>query len=149
MTLYRRVFDALVERKVDFDVIGLSYYSYWHGTINQFRNNMNDVSARYGKDVVVAEASYAYTLQDSDLTANLFTEGQQKPGGYKATLQGQANAIRDVIEAVNKVPKGRGMEFSIGSRNGTRCRARAGQRARATPGTIRRCSIRRVTRFHR
>jgi arabinogalactan endo-1,4-beta-galactosidase len=107
--LYRRVFDELVKRKVDFDVIGLSYYSYWHGTMNAFRNNMNDVSARYGKDVVVAEAAYAYTLQDSDSTANLFTEGQQKPGGYKATLQGQANAIRSVIEAVNKVPKGRGL----------------------------------------
>jgi arabinogalactan endo-1,4-beta-galactosidase len=107
--LYRRVFDELTKRKVDFDVIGLSYYSYWHGTINQFRNNMNDVSARYGKDVVVAEASYAYTLKDADATANLFSEKEQKPGGYKATLQGQATAIRDVIEAVAKVPNGRGL----------------------------------------
>jgi arabinogalactan endo-1,4-beta-galactosidase len=108
-TLYKTVFDELTKRDLDFDVIGLSYYSYWHGTMNQFRNNMNDVSARYGKDVVVAEAAYANTLQDSDSTANLFTEKDQKPGGYKATLQGQATAIRDVIEAVAKVPKGRGL----------------------------------------
>ena len=108
-TLYKRVFDELIKRNVDFDVIGLSYYSNWHGTMNAFRNNLNDVSARYGKDVVVAEAAYAYTLQDSDSTANLFTEKDQKPGGYKATVQGQATAIRNVIEAVAKVPKGRGL----------------------------------------
>jgi arabinogalactan endo-1,4-beta-galactosidase len=107
--LYKRVFDELVKRNVDFDVIGLSYYSYWHGTLNAFRNNMNDVSARYGKDVVVAEAAYAWTLEDSDSTANLFDEGEEKPGGYKGTLLGQATAIRDVIDAVNKVPKGRGL----------------------------------------
>jgi arabinogalactan endo-1,4-beta-galactosidase len=107
--LYKRVFDELVKRNVDFDVIGLSYYSNWHGTMNQFRNNMNDVSARYGKDVVVAETAYAYTLENADATANLFTEKDQKPGGYKATLLGQATAIRDVIDAVNKVPKGRGL----------------------------------------
>ncbi|MGB7539656.1 MAG: glycosyl hydrolase 53 family protein, partial [Anaerolineales bacterium] len=107
--LYKRVFDELTKRNVDFDVIGLSYYSYWHGTLNAFRNNMNDISARYGKDVVVAEAAYAWTLEDADSAPNLFKEGEQKPGGYKATLLGQATAIRDVIDAVNKVPKGRGL----------------------------------------
>ncbi len=108
-TLYRTVFDELTKRKVDFDVIGLSYYSYWHGTILQLRSNMNDISARYKKDVVVAETGYAYTLQDADPTANLFTESDQTAGGYKATLQGQATAIRDVIEAVAKVPDSRGL----------------------------------------
>jgi arabinogalactan endo-1,4-beta-galactosidase len=107
--LYKRVFDELVMRNVDFDVIGLSYYSNWHGTIDAFRDNMNDVSARYGKDVVVAETAYAYALDNADQTANLFTEKDQKPGGYKATVQGQATAMRNVIDAVNKIPDGRGL----------------------------------------
>jgi arabinogalactan endo-1,4-beta-galactosidase len=108
-TFFKAFFDGITKLKVDFDVIGLSYYSYWHGPINAFRNNMNDISARYQKDVILAEASYAYTLDDADSTPNLFTEGNQKPGGYKATLQGQATAVRDVIDAVNKVPDGRGL----------------------------------------
>jgi len=107
--LYRTVFDALTERNVDFDVIGLSYYSYWHGSLNELKNNMNDISKRYGKDVVVAETAYAYTLDDADGFANLFGENEQNLGGYKATLQGQATAMRDVIAAVAQVPDGRGL----------------------------------------
>jgi arabinogalactan endo-1,4-beta-galactosidase len=58
--LYRTVFDALTERNVDYDVIGLSYYSYWHGALEQLKSNMNDISEKYHKDVVIAEAAYAF-----------------------------------------------------------------------------------------
>lgn len=107
--LYHTVFDTLTERNVDFDVIGLSYYSYWHGTLDELKNNMNDISARYDKPVVIAEAAYAFTLDDADGFANLFGKNDQNLGGYKATVQGQATAIRDVIAAVAKVPDGRGL----------------------------------------
>jgi arabinogalactan endo-1,4-beta-galactosidase len=107
--LYRSVFDELTERNVDFDVIGLSYYSYWHGTLEQFKSNMNDISERYKKDVVVAETAYAFTLEDADGLGNLFGENEQNTGGYKATVQGQATAMRDVMEAVAQVSNGRGL----------------------------------------
>jgi arabinogalactan endo-1,4-beta-galactosidase len=107
--LYRTVFDALTERNVDFDVIGLSYYSYWHGPMDQFKSNMNDISARYQKDVVIAETAYAYTLDNADGLGNLFGGDAQISGGYKATIQGQATAMRDVMEAVAQVPNGRGL----------------------------------------
>ena len=107
--LYRRVFDTLTERNVDFDIIGLSYYSYWHGTLNQLKNNMDDVSKRYHKDVVIAETAYAFTLENSGGLANIFGEKDQAIGGYKATVQGQATAIRDVMAAVAQVPDGRGL----------------------------------------
>jgi arabinogalactan endo-1,4-beta-galactosidase len=107
--LYRTVFDELTGRNVDFDVIGLSYYSYWHGTLNQLKNNMNDVSERYHKDVVIAETAYAYTLDNGDGLANLFGESEQNTGGYKASVQGQATAMRDVMAAVAKVPNGGGL----------------------------------------
>jgi arabinogalactan endo-1,4-beta-galactosidase len=49
-------------------------------------------------------------LKDKDGFANLFgSERQQILGGYKATIQGQATAIRDVMEAVAQVPDGRGL----------------------------------------
>lgn len=107
--LYRRVFDALTERNVDFDIIGLSYYSYWHGALNQLKNNMGDVSKRYHRDVVIAETAYAYTLENRGGLANIFGEKEQAAGGYEATVQGQATAIRDVMEAVAQVPDGRGL----------------------------------------
>jgi arabinogalactan endo-1,4-beta-galactosidase len=107
--LYRTVFDALTARNVDFDVIGLSYYSYWHGALAQLQSNMNDISGRYHKDVAVVETAYAYTLDDSDLTTNLFGPNQVKDGGYLPTVQGQATLVRDVIAAVAQVPGGRGL----------------------------------------
>ena len=107
--LYRTVFDALTAKNVEFDVIGLSYYSYWHGTLNELKNNMNDVSERYHKDVVIAEAAYAFTLQDADGFPNLFGENEQNLGGYRASVQGQATAMRDLMAAVTKVPNGRGL----------------------------------------
>ena len=107
--LYRTVFDALTERHVDYDVIGLSYYSYWHGSLDDLKSNMNDISQRYQKDVVIAETAYAATLNDKDGFTNLFGENEQNLGGYKATVQGQATAVRDVMDAVAQVPDGRGL----------------------------------------
>ena len=107
--LYRTIFDELTKRNVDFDIIGLSYYSYWHGPLDQLVSNMNDISERYHKNVVIAETAYAFTSEDADGHANLFGELAQNSGGYKATLQGQATAMRDVMAAVAQVPNARGL----------------------------------------
>jgi len=107
--LYRTVFDELTKRKVDFDIIGLSYYSFWHGPLDQFADNMIDISERYEKDVVVLEAAYPYTTDDADGHPNIVGGGTLELGGYKATVQGQATAIRDIMVAVAQVPNGRGL----------------------------------------
>ena len=107
--LYRSVFDELAARDVDFDVIGLSYYNFWHGSMERFISNMNDISARYQKDVVVLETAYAYTLEDADGYPNLLGGGDKDIGDYKPTVQGQATAIRDVMLAVAEVPNDRGL----------------------------------------
>lgn len=50
-------FDNMLKRKVPFDVIGLSYYPKWHGTLDDLGDNMNDLVRRYDKDVIVVEYS--------------------------------------------------------------------------------------------
>jgi arabinogalactan endo-1,4-beta-galactosidase len=107
--LYRRVFDLFTRRGVDYDVIGLSFYPYYHGPIEDLRANADDISARYGKDVVVLETAYGYTTQDGDGWPNLFNADMQKSVGYKATVQGQASVVRDVIDAMAQVPGHRGI----------------------------------------
>jgi beta-galactosidase len=47
--------DNMTERKVPFDVIGLSYYPKWHGTLIDLKNNMADLASRYHRQVMVAE----------------------------------------------------------------------------------------------
>ena len=49
--------DQMLARKVHFDVIGLSYYPKWHGTLDDLRDNMNDLLRRYNKDLIVVEYS--------------------------------------------------------------------------------------------
>jgi len=49
--------DQMLERGVHFDVIGLSYYPKWHGSVEDLRDNMNDLVRHYGKDVIVVEYS--------------------------------------------------------------------------------------------
>jgi len=107
--LYRTVFDELTKKSIDFDVIGLSYYSFWHGPLHRFVSNINDISERYQKDVVVLEAAYPYTTEDADGHPNLVSGDVPDLGGYNTTVQGQATAIRDVILAVSQVPNGRGL----------------------------------------
>ncbi len=49
--------DNMQKRNVPFDVIGLSYYPKWHGTLTDLKNNMADLAKRYHKQVMVAEYS--------------------------------------------------------------------------------------------
>ena len=49
--------DNMLARNVPFDVIGLSYYPKWHGTPEDLKNNMADLSSRYKQQVMVAEYS--------------------------------------------------------------------------------------------
>jgi beta-galactosidase len=47
----------MINRGVPFDVIGLSYYPKWHGTLDDLRDNMEDLANRYNKDLIVVEYS--------------------------------------------------------------------------------------------
>ena len=109
-SLYRWFFDEITRRGVDFDVIGVSYYPYWHGTLEDLKKNLYDISQRYQKDVLIVETAYAWTLDDADGHPNIFGgKDMELQGGYKATVQGQASFIRDLMEIVKGVPNGRGL----------------------------------------
>lgn len=49
--------DNMLARGVAFDVIGLSYYPRWHGTLNDLQANMHDLTDRYNKPINVVEYS--------------------------------------------------------------------------------------------
>lgn len=107
--LFRWWFDNITGRGVQFDVIGASYYPYWHGSLGALQWNLNDVSARYGKDVVVVETGYPFTLGFNDNWPNLIGLESQLVSGYPATPEGQAASVRDVLSIVRAVPNGRGL----------------------------------------
>ena len=60
----------MIARGVQFDVIGLSYYPRWHGTLDDLQNNMRDLVNRYHKPLIVAEYS-EYKKAVNDIVFNL------------------------------------------------------------------------------
>lgn len=60
----------LKEKEVDYDIFGVSYYPFWHGTMENLTDTLQKVNDAYGKDVLVVENSYPYTAGDGDGTAN-------------------------------------------------------------------------------
>lgn len=94
-----RMYDA----GLDFDVVGASYYPFWHEGSAGTRG-LADVLTRvvedYGKEVMVAEVSYPYTSEDGDGSGNSYSVAA---AGYGVSVQSQANAVRDVAEAVASV----------------------------------------------
>ena len=105
---FRWWFDEIAKRHVPFDIIGLSMYTYWNGPISALKANMDDISKRYNKDVIVVEAAYGYTLDNCDNAENSFQAKEEKDGGYPGTVQGQYDYIHDLMQSVIDVPDHRG-----------------------------------------
>lgn len=87
---------------VDYDIIGLSYYPFWDGDNENMQAVARHIQNEYGKKVMIAETSYAYTTEDGDGTENSFDGIDGAVEGYAATVQGQASMIRDICEAANE-----------------------------------------------
>lgn len=95
----------LQDNNVDYDILATSYYPYWHGTLDNLKQQFETVKNTYHKDVMVAETSYAYTLEDSDGHDNTVRVGNNDNGADTTepfTEQGQATAIRNLINTVNE-----------------------------------------------
>ena len=88
---------------LDYDIFATSYYPYWHGTLDNLASVLGRIREEYGKDVMVAETSYAYTLEDTDFSGNTIGEGGSYEHPWPFSVQGQANAVRDVAETVSRV----------------------------------------------
>ena len=95
--------ERLQNNNVDYDILATSYYPYWHGTLENLKSQFQTVREEYGKDVMVAETSYAYTLNDTDGHDNTVRVGQNdNVTSYEFSEQGQADCIRDIIAAVSE-----------------------------------------------
>lgn len=93
----------LVDSGLDFDMIGMSYYPFWDGSIDNMKRVLELIQERYQKKVFLAETSYAYTLEDGDGSGNSFGSSSDVVEGYPVSMEGQATMIHDICEAVNEV----------------------------------------------
>lgn len=94
----------LEQYEVDYDILGTSYYPFWHGDVNDLTAVLKDVADTYGVKVMVMETSYAFTDEDGDGYGNVVSSSNtSQTFKYPISVEGQAVAVRDVIEAVSNV----------------------------------------------
>ncbi len=92
--------DQALAQGVSFDVLGLSYYPWWHGSLEQLRGNLNDLSGRYKKDIAIVETGYPWTPRGMD---------KGKTGErFEATVAGQKAFLAEVMKIVREIEGGRG-----------------------------------------
>jgi len=101
--------DNMTERKVPFDVIGLSYYPKWHGTPEDLKNNMADLAKRYKQEVMVAEYSQlkqevndiAFTAPGNKAVGSFIWEPLSTWEGV-FDRDGKSNAYLDIYQGIAK-----------------------------------------------
>ncbi|MGG4131514.1 glycosyl hydrolase 53 family protein [Paenibacillus illinoisensis] len=112
--LFDWYFGEVEKRGLEYDIIGLSYYPFWHGTFADVRQTMNTVSAKYKKEVIIAETSYPFSYKNGDAHGNIIGSPEALHVGgatFPATVQGQHDAIAGIMDMIAEVPDGRGAGF--------------------------------------
>jgi arabinogalactan endo-1,4-beta-galactosidase len=92
-------YDNILARGVEFDVIGQSFYPWWHGSIMDLRKNLALTALTYDKDIMVVEA--AYNWQPGEYTA-------ENPGPFPESPEGQRQYLEEVHQAVMSTPNNHG-----------------------------------------
>ena len=112
---YADIAKRLSQAGVDYDVFASSYYPFWHGTLENLSAVLSDVHKTYGKDVLVMETSYPYTDKDTDFWGNTVGAGSASALPFPYTVQGQADAVKAVIETVANTDGGIGVVYWEGA----------------------------------
>lgn len=103
---FREWFDnALAHGVTDFDIIGLSYYPFWHGTFNDLKNSMENLAGRYKRPLIVAEMAHAYRRSRD----NMFGEEQERISGFPAGGAAQKQVLELIMSIAAHVSNGMGM----------------------------------------
>lgn len=118
--LYREWFDAFLDGGEAFDYIGLSYYPFWHGSLQELYSNMQDIALRYGKKLMIAEVSMGHTMEDyaayeklpSDQRKGMATSRELAAKvPFSMTPRGQCDFMRALMDCIKAVPEEKGCGF--------------------------------------
>lgn len=89
---------ALKNNKADYDVFAVSYYPYWHGSLENLTAQLTQVRDKFDKLTLVAETAYPYTADNGDFQPNSVPSSAAALS-WTLSVQGQANALRAVAQA--------------------------------------------------
>ena len=88
-------FDHLAEARVDYDIIGQSYYPNWHGTLKNVANNIHHAIERYHKEVMIVETAYPARAIHPTPAAAKYMVWPMTPAGQKEFLIDLIETVKD------------------------------------------------------
>jgi len=92
-------FDKLHSYGMDYDIIGQSYYPWWHGTLLDLRENLIFMANEYQKDIILVEVAYCWRP----------TEYKSKSAPFPETPEGQREFLDEVNRITLSTPNSRGV----------------------------------------
>lgn len=100
-------FDAVMAAGLkDYDIIGVSYYPFWHGSFTELKDSLVKLVKRYGKPIVVAETAHAWRNAGDGFIG----EQQEKIAGFPASPWGQ----KQVLDLVMNITASLEQEMGLG-----------------------------------
>ena len=88
-------FDRMTNASLDYDIIGLSYYPAYHGSLENLETALTTIEGKnYGKDIMIVETgySYAWALGNTEFDYT---------GTYPYTEEGQRQFTADLVAKLN------------------------------------------------
>lgn len=113
---YRTIMDTWKRDKVDYDVLGSSYYPFWSTSWKvkpntpQELKKVQQLAADDGKYFAVMETSWVNSLKDADGTPNSIGEDKDT-SAFKVGPQGQVDALNSVYNTVLSQNNGLGVFY--------------------------------------
>lgn len=96
---------AIANGLMDFDLIGLSYYPFWHGNFTDLRETLLRLTREYNKPIMIVETAHAWRRSEN----GFIDEAQERIAGVPASKEGQKKVLDLVMNIVASLPEHRGL----------------------------------------
>ena len=105
VTMQKTFYERLQNAELDYDIIGTSFYSYYHGSLQTLETSLNMLATNFPtKDIWLVEVGYFYNWQPT-----IKSPGVDLSGQYPITEAGQAAYTEALINVLNKHEKVKGL----------------------------------------
>ncbi|MDE5791200.1 MAG: arabinogalactan endo-1,4-beta-galactosidase [Muribaculaceae bacterium] len=87
----RDFYNRLNSYKLDYDIIGLSYYPYFHGSLSVLKEALTLLENSFEKDMMIVETGFPYAWE---------VPGTNQPGDYPYSEAGQYSFAKDLVSTL-------------------------------------------------
>jgi arabinogalactan endo-1,4-beta-galactosidase len=101
-TVLKGFYDKMASYGIDYDIIGLSYYPYFHGKLSVLDTALTTLESNFSKDIMIVEAGYPYAWAVNGTTYDYTSTYPYSDAGQKAFTD-------DLITLLNKHTKVTGL----------------------------------------